>query len=84
MSRRVTRRRAASPFFHRRTRPPHEAIPLGTRLLVGYGGDSTVATVDDRGPFTDGRDLDLSQGAAETIGLTEPGVAPVDVEILPQ
>jgi len=31
-------------------------------------------TVNDRGPYVGGRDLDLSQGAAEAIGLTQAGV----------
>jgi rare lipoprotein A len=31
-------------------------------------------TVNDRGPYVAGRDLDLSQGAAEALGLTSAGV----------
>lgn len=60
----------------------HKTMPFGTQLLVSHGGSSTVVTVNDRGPFVDGRDLDLSQAAAETIGLTGPGVAPVEVTVL--
>ncbi len=75
---------SGEPFIPQAHTAAHRTMPLGTRLLVDYGGNSTVVTVNDRGPFTDGRDLDLSQGAAETIGLTEPGVAPVDVDVLPR
>lgn len=32
-----------------------------------------MVTVDDRGPFVAGRDLDLSQGAAQAIGLDSVG-----------
>lgn len=56
--------------------------PLGTRLLVSYGGYSTVVVVNDRGPYVAGRELDLSQSAAEEIGLTHAGVDYVDVEVL--
>lgn len=60
----------------------HRTMPFGTRLLVSYGGNSTVVTVNDRGPYVDGIDIDLSQAAADTIGLTNAGVAPVEVTVL--
>ena len=60
----------------------HKTLPFGTQLRVGYGGNSAVVTVNDRGPYVDGRDVDLSQAAAEMIGLTGPGVAPVQVTVL--
>src|SRR5215212_12043829 len=52
----------------------HKTMPLGTELVVSYGGYSVQVTVNDRGPYVGGRDLDLSQGAAEAIGLTQTGV----------
>ena len=58
------------------------AMPLGTPLLVSYGGKSVEVIVNDRGPYVDGIDLDLSQAAAEAIGLTSLGVAPVEVTAL--
>jgi rare lipoprotein A (peptidoglycan hydrolase) len=60
----------------------HKTIPLGTPLLVSYGGKSVEVIVNDRGPYVDGIDLDLSQAAAEAIGLTSLGVAPVEVAVL--
>ncbi len=60
----------------------HKTLPFGTQLRVGYGGNSTIVTVNDRGPYVDGRDVDLSQAAAEMIGLTGPGVAPIQVTVL--
>ena len=53
--------------------------PLGTQLRVCYQGCVNV-TVNDRGPYVAGRDIDLSLGAAQAIGLG--GVAPVDVTAL--
>jgi len=52
----------------------HKTMPLGTELVVSYGGYSVQVTVNDRGPYVGGRKLDLSQGAAEAIGLTQTGV----------
>ncbi len=52
----------------------HKTMPLGTELLVGYGGNSVEVIVNDRGPYVGERELDLSQGAAQAIGLTEAGV----------
>src|ERR687897_1101848 len=56
----------------------HRTLPLGTDLVVSYGGRSVQVTVNDRGPYVGGRELDLSQGAAEYLGLTHAGVDYVD------
>ena len=73
---------SGEPFVPEAYTAAHKTLPMGTRLLVSYGGNSVTVTVNDRGPYINGRDLDLSQGAAETIGLTGPGVAPVEVTVL--
>ena len=52
----------------------HKRMRLGTELLVSYGRRSVQVTVNDRGPYVGARELDLSQGAAEYIGLTHAGV----------
>jgi rare lipoprotein A len=57
----------------------HPSLPMGTDLIVSYGGKSVPVTVNDRGPFGGGRELDLSQGAAKQLGLIGPGVDYVDV-----
>ncbi len=56
--------------------------PLGTELLVSYGGNSTVVVVNDYGPYVAGREIDLSQSAAEAIGLTYAGTDYVDVQVI--
>ena len=56
--------------------------PLGTELLVSYGGYSTVVVVNDRGPYVGGREIDLSQSAAEEIGLTYVGTDYIDVQVI--
>lgn len=62
----------------------HKTLPFGTRLRVTYPatGRSVVVRINDRGPFAPGRDLDLSQAAAERLGLIPAGVARVRVERL--
>ena len=59
----------------------HRSLPLGTQLLVSYGGQQTVVRVNDRGPHVGGRDLDLSRAAAQDIGLTAAGADAVDVRV---
>ena len=60
----------------------HKTLPLGTELVVSYGGRSVQVTVNDRGPYVGGRDLDLSQGAATDLGLTSVGVDYVDYSVV--
>ncbi len=60
----------------------HKTLPLGTELVVSYGGRSVQVTVNDRGPYVGGRDLDLSQGAATDLGLTSAGVDYVDYSVV--
>ncbi|WP_273843649.1 septal ring lytic transglycosylase RlpA family protein [Rubrobacter calidifluminis] len=59
---------AASPY-----------LPFGTKLRVCYDG-CVVVTVNDRGPYVAGRQLDLSYAAAQAIGLY--GVGTVDATIV--
>ena len=60
----------------------HPNLPFGTELLVTYGGRQTVVRVTDRGPYADGRGLDLSRAAAEKVGLTVAGADTVDARVL--
>lgn len=57
----------------------HKTLPFGTTMIVTYQGSFVVVRINDRGPYVAGRDLDLSQGAAEAIGLTAAGSGTVDV-----
>jgi rare lipoprotein A len=60
----------------------HPTAPFGTRLRVTdlESGRSVVVTVTDRGPFSDGRIVDVSLAAARRLGLVQRGVARVRVE----
>ena len=59
----------------------HNTLPFGTEITVSYAGRVVDVVVNDRGPYSGGRDLDLSQGAAEYLGLTVAGVDYVDYEV---
>jgi rare lipoprotein A len=62
----------------------HRSLPFGTRVRVTNlnNGRSTVVRINDRGPFHGGRVIDLAQGAAQQLGVTSSGVAPVRLEVL--
>jgi rare lipoprotein A len=62
----------------------HRTLPFGSRLRVTNLANqrSVLVTVNDRGPFTGGRILDLSAGAANVIGMRQSGVARVHIERL--
>ncbi len=56
----------------------HPYLELGTMLVVSFNGMSVVVRVNDRCYCG----LDLSLAAAQAVGLTDVGIAPVDVEVL--
>lgn len=60
----------------------HNTLPLGTKAKVTNKetGESVEVEITDRGPNVDGRIVDLSEGAAKEIGMTEEGVQDVKVE----
>ena len=73
-------------FDKRALTAAHKTLPFGTRVRVTRvdTGNSVVVRINDRGPFKPGRVIDLSERAAETIGMTGVGVAPVQLEVLGQ
>ncbi len=62
----------------------HLSLPFGTQVRVTNlnNGRSVVVRINDRGPYTGNRILDLSQGAAQAIGMINMGVAPVRLDVL--
>jgi rare lipoprotein A len=60
----------------------HRSLPFGTRVRVvnKNNGRSVVVRINDRGPFIGGRIIDLSRGAAQSIGVA--GVAAVALQVL--
>ena len=62
----------------------HRTLPFGTWLQVrNLSNDKTVnVRITDRGPFVDGRILDLSRAAAEAIAMIGPGTAMVRITVI--
>lgn len=62
----------------------HRQLPFGTRVKVTNldNDKSVIVRINDRGPHTRGRLIDLSRAAAEQIGMLRSGVAPVRVQSL--
>jgi len=63
----------------------HKYLPLPTHVKVTNleNGRSILLRVNDRGPFVEGRIIDLSAGAAKKLGFYEKGTARVMVETIP-
>lgn len=60
----------------------HKTLPFGTKVKVTdkRSGRSVVVRINDRGPYVNGRIIDLSLGAAKALGITDAGLANVEVE----
>lgn len=61
----------------------HKTLPMGTMVQVidTDTGNSVVVKINDRGPFVPGRVIDLSQRAAEELGMKDRGVANVVIRL---
>lgn len=59
----------------------HRTLAFGTRVCVrsAITGKTVVVRINDRGPFAAGRVIDLSQGAAEELGMIGLGIKPVEL-----
>src|SRR6056297_561279 len=62
----------------------HKSLSFGTVVEVTNldNGKSIEVRINDRGPFVEGRIIDLSRAAATKIGMMSTGIAPVKVEIV--
>ncbi len=69
-------------FRHTGADAASRTLPIGTQAKVTNlaTGQTAMVTVKDRGPFVDGRTVDVSRATARQIGIThKDGVAPVMV-----
>ena len=62
----------------------HKTLPFDTwvRVVNLDNSESTVVRINDRGPFIEGRVIDLSRSAAEDISMVGPGTARVQLLIV--
>jgi rare lipoprotein A len=62
----------------------HPTLPFGTKLRVTNvaSGRSVTVRVNDRGPYVQGRVVDVSYSAADALGMVEKGVAKVKLDVV--
>lgn len=62
----------------------HRELPFNSILEVKNleNGKTVIVRINDRGPFVEGRIIDLSYEAARRIGCTEPGTAQVNIKLI--
>jgi rare lipoprotein A len=62
----------------------HRTLPLGSivRVVNVQTDSSAIVRITDRGPFIEGRVIDLSKAAAEKIGMLQKGTTEVRIEVL--
>lgn len=71
-------------YKHNKLTAAHKTLPFGTKVKVTNtdNGKSVEVVINDRGPYVDGRIIDLSKSAAETLGFINQGLANVTIEVI--
>lgn len=61
----------------------HRTLPFGTRVKVtnALNNKSVTVRINDRGPYSKGRIIDLSRAAASKIDMLKQGVVPVRLQV---
>lgn len=62
----------------------HQSLPFGTKVVVTNknNGKSVIVRINDRGPFVEGRIIDLSRAAAQQIDMIVAGTVPVKIRTI--
>lgn len=62
----------------------HKTLPLGSVVVVTNleNQKKVVLRINDRGPFVEGRILDVTKAAADELGFTNKGTAKVEIEVI--
>lgn len=69
---------SGEPYAPSKLTAAHKTLSFGTKVrVVREGHGEVTVTINDRGPFIDGRIIDLSRAAAEKVDLITDGVAQV-------
>ena len=71
-------------YRHAKLTAAHKTLPFGTKVRVTNiaNNQSVDVVVNDRGPYVDGRVIDLSKSAAEKLGFINQGLAEVRIEVI--
>lgn len=69
-------------FSQRKLTAAHKTLPFGTKVTVINLSNHkrTKVRITDRGPFVQGRIIDLSKKAAKRINMIDAGVVPVELK----
>ena len=75
---------SGEPFDKSAMTAAHRTLPFNTRIKVTNPRTkrSVVVRINDRGPFTPGRVIDLSDAAAAELGMRDHGLAKVVLEVV--
>ncbi len=62
----------------------HKTLPFGTKVKVTNlsNNESVIVTINDRGPYVEGRIIDLSKAAAEKLRFVSQGLTEVRIEVV--
>lgn len=62
----------------------HKTLPFGStiRVINKDNGRHVTVRINNRGPFVEGRVIDLSRRAAQEMGILQTGLAPVDLYLV--
>jgi rare lipoprotein A len=71
-------------YTGRKLTAAHRVLPFGTHVKVTNlkNGLDVIVRINDRGPFVDGRVIDLSPKAASRLHMTRDGVVPVRLDVV--
>lgn len=71
-------------YRHNKLTAAHKTLPFGTKVKVTNlaNNQSVEVTINDRGPYVDGRIVDLSKAAAEQLGFINLGLTEVKLEVM--
>lgn len=64
----------------------HRTLPFGTKVRVRNpgSGKEVLVRINDRGPYSGKRVIDLSYRAAKELGIVASGVARVELQVVRQ
>lgn len=81
-TRRMSRTASGQPLDPNADTAAHRTLPFGSKVRVTNlaNGRSMVLTINDRGPYTKGRILDVSQKGARDLGFLNQGLTRVRIE----
>jgi rare lipoprotein A len=71
-------------YKHNKLTAAHKTLPFGTKIRVTNVENSQTVDVviNDRGPYVDGRVVDLSKSAAEKLGFVAKGLTDVKIDVI--